>query len=153
MTKILMVCLGNICRSPLAKYILEEKLGDIKNNIFVDSCGTAAYHIGESADERTIAIAKKYHIDISKHRARQFKKNDFETFDIIYAMDADNFNQLVYMADNYASKSKIKLFLEDAYPNKKLDVPDPYYGDIESFDNTFKIIDNACEIIVKNFKF
>ncbi len=149
MTKILMVCLGNICRSPLAKYIFESKINDINSDIIVDSCGTASYHLGEKADERTISIAKQNDLDITNHRASQFKKSDFDTYDIIYAMDINNYNQLIRLSDNNTNKSKIRLFLEDAYPDKKLDVPDPYYGNMKSFDNTYKIIENACEIIIK----
>ena len=145
MTKILMVCLGNICRSPLAEGILKSKLSS--NNFYVDSAGTANYHTGELPDIRSIQIAQKYHIDISDQRGRQFKVNDFDVFDHIYVMDRSNYYNVVSLARNSNDKRKVKLILKELYPEENLDVPDPYYGGHDGFQNVFDLLDKACEII------
>ncbi|MFD2890911.1 low molecular weight protein-tyrosine-phosphatase [Flavobacterium chuncheonense] len=147
MTKILMVCLGNICRSPLAEGILKSKLP--KTKFLVDSAGTGGWHAGELPDKRSIAIAKKYSIDLTDQRARQFKKSDFETFDYIYVMDASNYSNVINLASNEAQKSKVKLILNEVFPNKNIEVPDPYYGGDSSFENVFQMLDQACNEIAK----
>jgi len=145
MTKILMVCLGNICRSPLAEGILQSKLD---NNLFVvDSAGTSSYHIGNKPDPRSIAIAKKKGIDITQQQARQFVKQDFLDFDIIYAMDNSNYNNIIALAENDKQKSKVNLILNESYPERNLDVPDPYYGGDKGFENVFNMLDEACNKI------
>ncbi|GGD05556.1 low molecular weight protein-tyrosine-phosphatase [Hyunsoonleella pacifica] len=146
MTKILMVCLGNICRSPLAEGILRSKLPN--DTFIVDSAGTAAYHIGSKPDSRSISVAQKHNIDITHLRGRQFVKSDFEEFDLIYAMDESNYNHIVSMAKNENDLSKVKLILNEITPNENLSVPDPYYGGNQGFDNVYKMLDEACEIIV-----
>ena len=110
MTRILMVCLGNICRSPLAHGIMQSKLPE--NHFYVDSAGTAAYHIGNAPDKRSIAVAKKHGLDISSQSARQFKVSDFDTFDFIYAMDQSNYNNIISLARNPNDIEKVRLFLE-----------------------------------------
>lgn len=147
MTKILMVCLGNICRSPLAEGILKSKLDD--DTFTVDSAGTSSYHIGNKPDTRSIAIARQNGIDINKQRARQFTKTDFDTFDWIYAMDNSNYNNIVALASNETQKAKVKLILNTSFPNKNLDVPDPYYGGDKGFKTVFNLLDNACSIIAE----
>ncbi|MBD3889763.1 low molecular weight protein-tyrosine-phosphatase [Olleya marilimosa] len=145
MTKILMVCLGNICRSPLAEGILQSKLD---NNLFVvDSAGTSSYHIGNKPDPRSIAIAKKKGIDITQQQARQFVKQDFLDFDIIYAMDNSNYNNIIALAENDKQKSKVNLILNESYPERNLDVPDPYYGGDKGFENVFNMLNEACNKI------
>ena len=145
MTKILMVCLGNICRSPLAEGILQSKLD---NNLFVvDSAGTSSYHIGNKPDPRSIAIAKKKGIDITQQQARQFVKQDFLDFDIIYAMDNSNYNNIIALAENDIQKSKVNLILNESQPNLNLDVPDPYYGGDKGFETVFNMLDDACNKI------
>jgi len=145
MTKILMVCLGNICRSPLAEGILQSK---VDNNLFVvDSAGTSSYHIGNKPDPRSIAIAKKKGIDITQQQARQFVKQDFLDFDIIYAMDNSNYNNIIALAENDKQKSKVNLILNESYPEQNLDVPDPYYGGDKGFENVFNMLDDACNKI------
>jgi len=145
MTKILMVCLGNICRSPLAEGILQSK---VDNNLFVvDSAGTSSYHIGNKPDPRSIAIAKKKGIDITQQQARQFVKQDFLDFDIIYAMDNSNYNNIIALAENDKQKSKVNLILNESYPEQNLDVPDPYYGGDKGFENVFNMLDEACNKI------
>ena len=148
MTKILMVCLGNICRSPLAEGILRSKLSE--NSFLIDSAGTSNYHIGSQPDKRSIAIAKKYGIDISQLKGRQFNVSDFDIFDFIYVMDESNYNNVVSLARNEEDIKKVKLILNEVYPKKNFDVPDPYYGGDEGFKNIYNMLDKACSIIAKN---
>ena len=142
-----MVCLGNICRSPLAEGILKSKVYNFKT--FVDSAGTGAYHIGEKPDNRSIAIANLNGIDISKQRARKFRVKDFDEFDLIYAMDASNYRDIVSLARNESDKAKVKMILNEVFPGENLDVPDPYFGGDFGFKNVFKMLDEACDLIAK----
>ncbi|GGW42985.1 low molecular weight protein-tyrosine-phosphatase [Arenibacter certesii] len=146
-TKVLMVCLGNICRSPLAEGILKEKV-DL-DNIYVDSAGTANYHIGKQPDPRSIAVAKKHGIDISGQRCRQFTKEDFKHFDYIYAMDKDNYNNIMALANNSIEQQKVKLILHHMPPSEQ-EVPDPYYGGDDGFESVFQLLDSACEKIAQD---
>jgi len=146
MKKILMVCLGNICRSPLAHGILASKLDS--EDYFVDSAGTAAYHVGEKPDKRSIAVAKKYGIDISHQKARKFSQKDFDDFDLIYAMDISNYENIMALARNEADRQKVQLILNEVYPKENLEVPDPYYGGTDGFENVYKMLDKACTKIV-----
>lgn len=145
MVKILMVCLGNICRSPLAEGILKSKLPS--NTFFIDSAGTASYHIGNAPDKRSVAVAKKYNINISNLKARQFVTNDFKNFDHIFVMDASNYENVLKLATSKADKAKVKYILNETYPNKNYDVPDPYYGADDGFERVYKMLDEACSII------
>jgi len=145
MTKIVMVCLGNICRSPLAEGILKSKLP--KNIFFIDSVGTSNYHIGEQPDSRSIAIAKKYGIDISAQEGRQFVVSDFDVFDYIYAMDSENFNNIINLARNSQDRAKVNLILNELNDSSIVDVPDPYYGGDQGFENVYQLLDEACTSI------
>lgn len=147
MTSVLMVCLGNICRSPLAQGILESKLS--LDNYYIDSAGTAAYHIGEQPDLRSIAVAKKYGIDISNQSARQFKVEDFDRFNYIYAMDQSNFDNILRLARNSKDTDKVQLILDEVEAVTNKNVPDPYYGGQDGFENVFSLLDEACELISK----
>ncbi|MDT0557518.1 low molecular weight protein-tyrosine-phosphatase [Ichthyenterobacterium sp. W332] len=150
MTKILMVCLGNICRSPLAQGILETYLP--KELFYVDSAGTAAYHIGKQPDYRSIATAKDHNIDISHQSARQFNAKDFDTFDYIYVMDSSNYNNISHLAKSDKDLKKVSLIL-DQNPNLQLkDVPDPYYGDRSDFNHVYNVLNSTCQIIAKKLK-
>ena len=144
-----MVCLGNICRSPLAEGILTHKAKELNLNILVDSAGTAAYHVGDEPDSRSIKVAKKYKIDISKQKARQFTVKDFDTFDIIYAMDVSNYNNINALAVNKDQKNKVRLILNEIHPNSNSSVPDPYYGGENGFEDVFNMLDIACDNIIK----
>ena len=148
--KILMVCLGNICRSPLAEGILTHKTKS--SNIEVDSAGTAGYHIGQLPDSRSIEIAKKYNIDLSKQRARQFSRADFDRFDVIYAMDVNNYTHLVSLASNDDERNSIKLILNEINPNLCESIPDPYYGGGNGFQNIYNMLNEACDKIVQNIE-
>lgn len=148
--KILMVCLGNICRSPLAEGILQSKLP--KETFVVDSAGTGNWHVGQEPDKRSIHIAKSKGLDIAHQRGRVFDKSDFDTFDYIYVMDISNYKNVIALAPNEPAKSKVKLILNEVFPNENVDVPDPYYGEHNGFENVFKMLDDACEIIAQKLK-
>lgn len=145
-----MVCLGNICRSPLAEGILAHKTKHL--NLEVDSAGTAAYHVGKLPDSRSIEIANKYNIDLSKQRARQFSRADFDTFDIIYAMDTNNYAHLISLADNKEERNKIRMILNEINPNACESVPDPYYGGENGFQNIYNMLEKACNKLVQNIE-
>ncbi len=149
--KILMVCLGNICRSPLAEGILQHKADAHFLNIQVDSAGTGNYHIGEAPHILSQKVAKENGVDITQQKCRQFKKTDFEMFDKIYVMDSDNYNDVKRMAGNYFNEAKIDLLLNELYPNQNREVPDPWYGGIEDFRKVYTMINAACEAIIKKF--
>jgi protein-tyrosine phosphatase len=148
--KILMVCLGNICRSPLAEGILASKLPSDKFQ--VDSAGTGDYHIGGAPDPRSIAVAKKNGIDISCQKARQFTTEDFAIFDKIYVMDQSNYNNVLALAPDEASKNKVDLILNELFPDENVDVQDPYFGIKDGFENVYKLLDEVCTIIADDLK-
>ena len=145
--KILMVCLGNICRSPLAEGILKKKAKDL--DLIIDSAGTANYHVGKNPDIRSIEIAEKNGVDIKNQIARQFTKNDFINFDVIYAMDKQNYYDIIQKASSKLEIEKVKLILSES--NNNLDcVPDPYYGGKNGFNEVYNMLDEACEKIITN---
>ena len=148
--KILMVCLGNICRSPLAEGILSLKGKHL--NLEVDSAGTAAYHIGKQPDIRSIEIANKYTIDLNQQRARQFSRADFDKFDIIYAMDTNNYAHLISLASNETERNKIRMILNEINPKAYQSVPDPYYGGENDFQDIYNMLDKACDKIIQNIE-
>lgn len=140
-----MVCLGNICRSPLAEGILKSKVNS--THFFIDSAGTSNFHDGDLPDSRSILIAKKYGIDITNQRSRPFKKNDFDVFDMIYVMDQSNYQNIINLARDEKDKKKVKLILSENAASKISEVPDPYYDSERGFDQVFKMLDEVCEII------
>lgn len=143
-TNILMVCLGNICRSPLAEGVLESKVNP--HAVFVDSAGTGGYHIGKPPDPRSIAVARKFGLDIEKQRCRKFRLADFGKFDVIYAMDQSNYDNILALAQNDTHIEKVKLLLEEVdLPEKE--VPDPYYDEEDGFEQVYRLINTACEAI------
>ena len=145
--KILMVCLGNICRSPIAEGLLSSKLP--KDTFIVASCGTGNWHIGKQPDLRSIAVTKKYGLDISTQKCRQIETGDFDTFDYIYVMDGSNYSDVVALSQNDSQKNKVKLILNELFPNENMDVPDPYFGLENGFELVYKMLDETCEIIAK----
>ena len=142
-----MVCLGNICRSPLAEGILKSKLDPKKFQI--DSCGTSNYHIGKSPDKRSIDTAKQHGIDITNQKASQFKLSDFDTYDFIYPMDRSNYNDIIRLARNESDTKKVNLILNELHDYEEIDVPDPYYGGEQGFIDVYEMLNNACDHIVK----
>jgi len=143
--KILMVCLGNICRSPLAEGILQSKLPADK--FIVDSAGTGDWHVGQGPDKRSVATAKGRGIDISCQKARQLKPSDFTEFDHIYVMDASNYKDVTKLTPDAASKAKVKLMMDEVFPGKNIDVPDPYWSEQDGFENVYDMLDQACSIV------
>lgn len=145
-----MVCLGNICRSPLAEGILENKTKHL--NVTVDSAGTAGYHIGRPPDSRSIEIASRNSINIENQRARQFTRSDFKEFDIIYAMDTSNYSHLIALTDTQEERKKIRMILNEVAGSSYRSVPDPYYGGSDGFQKIYNILEEACEKIVKKIE-
>lgn len=147
--KILMVCLGNICRSPLAEGILTHKIKTLNLTWEVDSAGTSGWHNGEPPDERSIAKAKEYGIDISHQVSRQINRSDLEYFDLILVMDSSNYQNVKSICDNERQYHKIKLILNYVYPDENRAVPDPYYDN--SFEQTYQLLDEAIDQIIKDY--
>ncbi|MDR6967058.1 protein-tyrosine phosphatase [Flavobacterium arsenatis] len=145
--KILMVCLGNICRSPLAEGILASKLP--KDKFIVDSAGTGDWHVGKQPDKRSIAIANSRGIDISCQKARQFRKQDFKEYDYIYVMDGSNYRNVIDLAPDEESKKKVSLILNELFPNENVDVPDPYFGLENGFVTVYEMLDEVCDVIAE----
>jgi protein-tyrosine phosphatase len=143
-----MVCLGNICRSPLAEGILKSKA----KNLEVDSAGTAGYHVGKQPDIRSIDIAKKHDINLKNQRARQFSTRDFDDFDKIYVMDTDNYSKIISLARSQEDMDKVDLILNEIYPEEYKSVPDPYYGGDEGFQNIYNLLEVSCEVIAKKYE-
>ena len=143
--KILMVCLGNICRSPLAEGILASKLPASK--FTVDSAGTGSWHIGHAPDKRSMAVAKKNKLDISKQKGRQFKLSDFEEYDYIYVMDHNNYKDVLALSTQHQHSTKVQMILNELFPNENVDVPDPYYGTNNGFEMVYNMLNDACDII------
>ena len=147
-----MVCLGNICRSPLADALLRKKVAKLGLDVEVDSAGTSAYHIGNQPDERTRENALKHNLDISFLRARQFKKEDFQNFDLIYVMDRTNQYNVLELAETDEDREKVKLILE-ILPDEHLnEVPDPYYSGEQGFEVVYKLLDAATDAIVEQIE-
>ena len=150
--KILMVCLGNICRSPMADGLMRKKVQEHKLDVYVDSAGTANYHVGGAPDTRMTQTAKRKGVDISGLQARQFVVSDFDNFDLIYVMDHSNYDNVVRLARNESDRNKVQLILE-LLPNQiEIEVPDPYYGGQEGFEHVFDLLDQSTEIILNNLR-
>ena len=145
MQKILMVCLGNICRSPLAEGIMLKLIKENNINMRADSAGTSNYHVDEAPDKRTIANAAKHNVDLKPLRARQFKASDFEKFDKIYVMDKSNMANVLALATNEDQKAKVDLLLNASNPGMDLEVPDPYFGGEQGFEDVFQMVYKACQ--------
>jgi len=149
MTRILMVCLGNICRSPLAEGILKSKVDSEK--VYVDSAGTSDYHVGHSPDPRSVSIAQNRKLDITSQKGRQFKVSDFDAFDHIYVMDMSNYKDVLAQARNEEDRKKVSLILDEIFPGENVEVPDPYYGGNDGFGKVYDMLDKACDIIAEKY--
>lgn len=141
--KILMVCLGNICRSPLAEGIMKTRAAEAGLSWVVDSAGTGHWHTGELPDRRSIRVGQKHGIDITDQRARQFHPDDFDRFDRIFVMDVNNRSDVLRLAKNDIHRSKVSLILDETYPGEERSVPDPYYDD-NGFEAVYEMLDEAC---------
>jgi len=145
-----MVCLGNICRSPLAEGILKQKIKEKELSWQIDSAGTSGWHVGALPDSRSISTAKEHGIDISDQRSRQLKASDLQEFDLILAMDTSNYNDILRLA-NKEQRDKVKMILNFSYPRENRVVPDPYYND--GFEQVYQLLDNACDqLIIQTIK-
>lgn len=143
--KILVVCLGNICRSPLAEGILKSKL---PQDFIIDSAGTISLHEGENPDKRAVATAKNHSVDISKQRSRPITTKDFEVFDKIYCMDLSVMEDVISLAKDDIQREKVSLFLEEAMiPGNNYEVFDPYWSEMDCFERVYKLLDEASENI------
>ncbi len=142
--KILMVCLGNICRSPLAEGILQSKL---PADFIVDSAGTIDMHEGKNPDHRSIATGKNYNIDISQQQSKHFSEQDFDEYDRIYCMDRNNLKDVLALATTQSQRNKVSLILEN-----NQEVPDPYWSEMPEFDSVYHLLDKACDRIATELK-
>lgn len=149
--KILMVCLGNICRSPLAEGILKHKVRKAGLDWMVESAGTNGYHIGEPPHRLSQKVARLNGIDICEQRARQFMKEDFDRYDKIYAMADDVVDEMRWIAGPQFNSEKVDLFLNELYPGQNRSVPDPWYGTEPGYHDVYKLIDETCEKIISKY--
>jgi len=150
--KILMVCLGNICRSPLAEGILRHKTAEAGLNWKLDSAGTNnGYHVGEAPHQLSQKVARLHSIDISQQRARSFTIEDIEQFDRIYAMSKDVMADIKRIAKNKFDPDKVELLMNELYPGRNMDIPDPWYGPETGYHEVFKLIASACDRIVERY--
>lgn len=147
--KILMVCLGNICRSPIADGLLRKKVKEQGLDVEVDSAGTIALHQGEAPDSRMVETARKNGTDISFLSARQFKVEDFDDFDYIFSMDFSNKKNILSLARNEEDRNKVHMLLGDLTDQEEVSVPDPYYGTQKDFDYVYDLVDQATDILIK----
>jgi protein-tyrosine phosphatase len=147
--KILMVCLGNICRSPLAEGILQDKAFKAGLRWSVESAGTGSYHIGQPPHQLSQKVAKINGLDICNQRARKFVPEDFDRFDKIYALAKDVLHEIKGIAKNKFDESKVDLLMNELYPGKNMDVPDPWSGPEKGYHEVYKLIEAACDAIIK----
>jgi len=152
MSKVLFVCLGNICRSAMAEGILSGKNEKQKLDLTVDSAGTSNYHIGEAPDQRMQQKAIEHHLNISNQQGRQFSVEDFDNFDYIFAMDESNQSDNLELARNESDRNKVELFLNMNQPGKNLSVPDPYYGGEQGFEDVYQMLNEACDKFIETLK-
>jgi len=146
-----MVCLGNICRSPMAHGLLQHKVNERKLNWQIDSAGTSGYHEGQLPDGRAIACMKKHGIDITYQQSRPIVVEDLGEFDLIYVMDKANLADVMAMAETEVQQERVALFMSLIYEQKPIDVPDPYYGGDKGFENVYKMLDEATDAIIEKY--
>ncbi len=142
-----MVCLGNICRSPLAEGILKSKIAEKGLDWIVESRGTGSWHVGGLPDSRSIEVGRNHGIDITDQRAQQIKKQDLSDFDLIYGMDTSNYNNILKMCHTDKQKSKVAMILNESQPGYNQSVPDPYWND-GGFEGVYQMLDKACDAII-----
>ncbi len=148
--RVLVVCLGNICRSPMGEGVLRNAAKGL--NMDFDSAGTQGYHTGDAPDPRAVQCMKDHGIDIAHLAARKFSARDFESFDLILTMDGQNFRDVLIMAPNEASRKKVKPFLEPLSMSGANEVPDPYYGNQRDFDRVFELCSQAAALWCEQWK-
>lgn len=146
-----MVCLGNICRSPLAHGILQHKVENLGLNASIDSAGTNGFHNGEFPDSRSMEIALVNGIDISYQRSRQIERRDIEEYDLIYVMDSSNYNNVLDMTSSEEEAQKVKMIMNELEPGRNINVPDPYYGGSDGFRNVYEMLDQVTDKIIEKY--
>lgn len=146
-----MVCLGNICRSPLAEGILKSKLDKNGLNWIVSSAGTNGYHTGEAPHKLSQKVAALHGVDICRQRAKQFTADDLEQYDKIYAMAEDVIDEMKWIAGQRYNGKKVELLMNELYPNQDMDVPDPWYGTEPGYHEVYTMIDAACEALINRY--
>ena len=144
-----MVCLGNICRSPLADGLLREKVQRLNLDVFVDSAGTSNHHFDQAPDVRMRATAREKGLNIDDLRARQFTTADFKNFDLIFVMDKSNYSNVISLAKSDEEKVKVHLMLNELHPNQDLEVPDPYFGGDQGFIDVYNLLDDATNALIE----
>jgi protein-tyrosine phosphatase len=149
--KILMVCLGNICRSPLAEGILQHKADKVGLSWSIESAGTNNYHTGEAPHPLSQKVARQNGIDISRQKARRFSADDFNRFDKIYALAEDVITDMKRLTRNEWDETKVDLLMNELYPGQNMDVPDPWYGPEPGYHEAYKMIDEACDAIIRKY--
>ena len=149
--KILMVCLGNICRSPLAEGILQNKAFKAGLTWSIESAGTNNYHIGNPPHPLSQKVAKMNGLDISNQRARRFRHEDFEAYDKIYALANDVLADIKKIGGQSFNNSKVELLMNELYPGENMDVPDPWYGPEPGYLEVYKLLDKVCDQIIINY--
>ncbi len=147
--KILMVCLGNICRSPLAEGILKDKAEKAGLNWTIDSAGTNNYHMNEAPHPLSQKVARLNGIDISYQRKRKFVAADFDNYDKIYALADDVMDEMKWIAGKKFNANKADLLMNELFPGENIEVPDPYYGGEEGYHEVYRLIDEACDAIIR----
>lgn len=145
-----MVCLGNICRSPMADGWLRHKVAERGLTITVDSAGTASYHVGSPPDSRMRKWSKTYGVNIDELRSRQFVVADFDRYDRIFVMDLSNRDNVMRLARNDQDREKVSLFLDELYPGESREVPDPYYGGDNDFKHVIELLEQTTEAFLAN---
>jgi protein-tyrosine phosphatase len=150
--KILMVCLGNICRSPIAEGVLQDLANNHNLNWTVESAGTNQFHIGEAPHKSSQKVCKENGIDISHQRARRFKKEDFVEYDLIYALATDVIDEMKILTQPHFNETKVQLLLDVIYPGENKSVTDPWYGAEAGYYPVFEEIKKCCEAIVSKYK-
>lgn len=146
-----MVCLGNICRSPLAEGILKAKAKEQGLDWEVDSAGTSAYHAGELPDQRSIHVAQLHGLDITDQRSRQIKKSDLDYYDLVYVMDSSNYNNVMALCSTDEQKAKVKMIMNEVEPGMNIGVPDPYWGN-DGFEQVYQMLDGASEKVIAQYQ-
>ena len=147
--KILMVCLGNICRSPMAEGIVRDRIEELGLDVELDSAGTGDYHIGEGPDKRAQANMRQNGHDISDLKARQFKAKDFDAFDRIFVMDQSNYQNVLSLARTDEDREKVELFLNLASPGSDGEVPDPYFGGESGFQHVYELLNESADKLME----
>ena len=149
--KILMVCLGNICRSPLAEGIMRRKIKEHDLDWEVDSAGTGSWHVGEQPDPRSIQVARNHDLDITRQRARQFRTEDLDRFDLVLVMDRSNYTDVLDLSENEQQKKKVEMIMRYAGMKETEEVPDPYWND-DGFEQVYQMLEEACDAIVERHR-